>query len=483
MSTGRRVRAMVLAAALTGSALGAVTLGAVATAGPALAVPVGSEYPATWTVSGDVATGTTPSGVVVTATVTGPATFSTPGSGSLVLTGSTPGYFPASTTQALHLDIKDCTGPSCGSITYSFSRPVLAPVLYIGDLGAGTIGGGVFIDFHDSPVTLSSGTFSLDSAGSETPNTSIQNGGTTVALTDPAASVGTSGVDPSSCGTYGCGVYDISAPTQTVTSVTMNYGYAGSGTYENIFTQILGVTPPTPALTLQKSVSPSVAARAGTTVTFSYLVTNTGNVTLTSVHPVDTSFSGAGTPSPITCPSTTLDPGQNETCTASYPLTQADVNAGEVTNTATATGTPPGEAPVTSSPSSATVTIPATPALAIKKSTSPGSFDEAGTTIYYRYLVTNTGNVTLTGIKVDDKLAGLSAISCPSTTLNPGKDMTCTASYVTTAADLRARSIANTATVTGDPPSGSPVLSAPSTALVTAPPAALQPGTPVPVTG
>ena len=38
MRTGRRVRAMALAMSLTGSALGAVTLGTVTTAGPALAV-------------------------------------------------------------------------------------------------------------------------------------------------------------------------------------------------------------------------------------------------------------------------------------------------------------------------------------------------------------------------------------------------------------------------------------------------------------
>ena len=137
---------------------------------------------------------------------------------------------------------------------------------------------------------------------------------------------------------------------------------------------------------------------------------------------------------------------------------------------------------MTSDPSSVTVAIPGRPALVIKKSASPGSYDAAGTTIRYSYLVTNTGNVTLTGIKVNDLLSGLSAIACPSATLNPGQDMTCTASYVTTAADVRARSVANTATVTGDPPTGSPVVSGPSTVVIAAPAPMCQ-CTPVPVTG
>ena len=44
---------------------------------------------------------------------------------------------------------------------------------------------------------------------------------------------------------------------------------------------------------------------------------------------------------PVSCPSTTLAPGESVTCTATYTVTQADADAGEVVNTATATGTDP----------------------------------------------------------------------------------------------------------------------------------------------
>ena len=65
------------------------------------------------------------------------------------------------------------------------------------------------------------------------------------------------------------------------------------------------------------------------------MVTNTGNVTLTGVTVDDPKV---GT---VTCPATTLAPAESTTCTATYTLTQADVDAGEVVNNATASGTPP----------------------------------------------------------------------------------------------------------------------------------------------
>jgi uncharacterized repeat protein (TIGR01451 family) len=471
-----RIRAAALATVLVGSALGAVALGAVTPAGRALAVPAGNQYPATWTVVGNVATGTTPGGVTVTATLSGSVTFSAPG--SLVFTGSTPSYFPATTTQALHVTAADCD-VSCGSITYTFSRPVLTPMLDIGDIGTGSIDAGVFTDFHDSPVSLASGTFTLDSSGSETANTSIQNSGTTVGLTNPAAGVGGSGVNASSCGTFGCGAYDIATTTPEITSLTMNFGFAGFGVSPDLFSLLLGVTPVAPALTLTQTVSPAVAHLAGTPVTFRYLITNTGNVPLADVHPAVTAFSGTGSASAINCPTATLAAGGAETCTQGYHLTAADVTAGEITNTATATGTPEELEAVTTDPSSVTVAIPAHPAISVSQMASPGTAARAGTTVRYRFLVRNTGNRPLTGVTVTDPLSGLSAVSCPSATLAVGQAETCTATYTVTAANVAAGRVVSTATATGTGPKGGAVASAPSIATVS-----VSSGRPwIPVTG
>ncbi len=145
------------------------------------------------------------------------------------------------------------------------------------------------------------------------------------------------------------------------------------------------------------------------------------------------------------------------------------MDAGSVTNRATAHGDPPTGPPVVSGPSEATITAIQSPAITVVKSASPSTFSVAGETIDYSFEVTNSGNVTLRDVRVHDTgLPGLSAISCPDRTLAAGASQTCTATYVTTAADVDAGSVTNHATAHGDPPTGPPVVSAPSEATITA---------------
>jgi uncharacterized repeat protein (TIGR01451 family) len=200
---------------------------------------------------------------------------------------------------------------------------------------------------------------------------------------------------------------------------------------------------------------------------YSYLVTNSGNVTLTSVGITD-SLSGL---SAVTCPAITLAAGASLMCSATYTITAADLSAGQVTNTATDHGTPPGSlTPVVSGPAT-TVVLAEKPAITLVKSAKPAIFDRPGQVITYSYRVTNSGNVTLASVGITDRRPGLRALTCPAKTLAAGATETCTARYVTTAADLDAGKVVNTATAHGTPPSpATPVVSRPSTVTVRAVP-------------
>ena len=230
--------------------------------------------------------------------------------------------------------------------------------------------------------------------------------------------------------------------------------------------------PVTAALTLTKSASPVTASgyMVGQVITYSFVVTNSSNVTLTNVGVDDASFTGTGAMSAVSCPATALAPAAQMTCTATYTLTQADIYAGQLSNTATATATAPGGNAVTSPPSSVRIPEPSDPALTVVKTASPSTVSEAGQTVTYRFLVTNTGNESLGEVSVNDThfsgTGRLSAISCPSASLAPGEFETCTASYTFTQADTGSASISNSATATGAPPSGPLVTSSTSTVRV-----------------
>ena len=206
-------------------------------------------------------------------------------------------------------------------------------------------------------------------------------------------------------------------------------------------------------------------------ITYTYVVTNTStNEALTNVTVSDPMSGlsaidcGGGSP---TIPA--LDAGTSQTCTATYTTTQADVHAGSITNTGTATGTPP-SGPDVSASSAVTIEEVPEPAISIVKSASVQSYTSAGTGITYDFQVTNTGNETLTNVTVTDPLSGLSSISCNGGTnvisaLAPGASATCTATYTTTQTDVTVGSLSNTATASGTTPEG-PGVSAESSVTI-----------------
>ncbi|SFU15003.1 conserved repeat domain-containing protein, partial [Algoriphagus locisalis] len=253
------------------------------------------------------------------------------------------------------------------------------------------------------------------------------------------------------------------APEETATitvSYTVTQADVDRGSLENV-AFVTGETPDggevededeliidgikNPAITIEKTTTSTTYAEAGDVIPYTLVVTNTGNVTLTDVTVED----------PLTGYSEnvgTLAPGETVTLTTDYTVTQADVDSGEVSNIATATGTDPdgGETDGTDS----TVT-PATqtPGLSVEKEANVDEYDEAGDVIPYTIVVTNTGNVTLTNVNGRDDLTELTRNFG---TMAPGESITVTTNYTVTQEDVDNGTILNFATATGTDPDGNP---------------------------
>ena len=120
-----------------------------------------------------------------------------------------------------------------------------------------------------------------------------------------------------------------------------------------------------PTLLTVKIASPTTYSSVGQNITYTYNVTNTGNVGISA--PINVTDNRTGT---FTISNIGLAPGQNVTGTANYTVTQADLDSGSVTNEAFATGTFNGTE-VNSTNVTATVIANQNPALLTVKIASP----------------------------------------------------------------------------------------------------------------
>ncbi|MCV0377796.1 hypothetical protein [Nitratireductor sp.] len=202
------------------------------------------------------------------------------------------------------------------------------------------------------------------------------------------------------------------------------------------------------------------------TISYTFKVENTGNVTLTDVALTDNHAAVTG--SPIA----TLAPGPTNavTLTGTYTVSQADIDAGHVDNLASATGKDPGDADVTaqSHPTGGTAgtatrtDIPQTASSDFIKTVTHVDTDNDGLLdvnerLNYTFSIKNTGNVTLSNVTVTDTRATLTG--GPIATLAPGVTdaTTITGYYDVTQADIDSGSVDNLASMSAKDPKGNPV--------------------------
>src|SRR6185369_4641671 len=91
------------------------------------------------------------------------------------------------------------------------------------------------------------------------------------------------------------------------------------------------IVTPNSSIALVKVGGINGTGKAGDTITYTFTVTNTGNITLTGAvinDPLTSTVNLAVTP-------VILLPNETGTATVTYTIKQSDVDAGKVTNTAT----------------------------------------------------------------------------------------------------------------------------------------------------
>jgi uncharacterized repeat protein (TIGR01451 family) len=217
-------------------------------------------------------------------------------------------------------------------------------------------------------------------------------------------------------------------------------------------------------------------AQVGETISYTFSVSNTGTTTLSNINLIDTIATVVGGPI------STLAPGQIDASTfvAIYTITQADIDAGQIENTATVSGTDPFNDPVTDDsddpndltdtdpngdgePDDPTIqTLPSESTISLQKvgvlnDENNDSVTQPGETISYSFVVTNTGLTTLSNITIIDTIANVSGGPISSLAPSASDTATFTALYTITQADIDAGLVENIATVTGSDPFNNPV--------------------------
>ncbi len=221
-----------------------------------------------------------------------------------------------------------------------------------------------------------------------------------------------------------------------------------------------------PSITVDKSVSPDTAA-VGDTVTYSYLVTNTGDTVLTNVNLVDDKLGPiASWPS--------IPAGGTETVDKTYVVAQGDVP--EVTNVAKVTATTPCQTEVSDEESATLQVTGGVPAggMSVTKSLDTAGTILVGDSVSFTFVITNTGTTKIVApIAVIDTydpamLSFVSASVAPTSAgggtiswadasgglgLDPGKSISVTVTFEA----LKAGTTTNSVTASGMDEAGTPL--------------------------
>lgn len=217
-------------------------------------------------------------------------------------------------------------------------------------------------------------------------------------------------------------------------------------------------TPTTTSLTLTVTANLTTYGSVGQTITFTYLIRNSGSTTLGPTQFTINDSLLSATPFNCGVADTTLAPNATVTCSANYTVTQADMEKSSIANNATASGGGAGP----SQPDSETVTRSVS-TLNLSVVPVPSTYSQVGQLITITYIITNGGTTDIgpTQFTITDTLVGASPFNCGSsnTTLVVNGNVTCSTNYTITEANMGQASISTNAIAAGGGvPASAPVV-------------------------
>ncbi len=243
-------------------------------------------------------------------------------------------------------------------------------------------------------------------------------------------------------------------------------------------TVYITVNPVTPLIELTKDgayadTNGDGVVNVGDSIVYNFTVTNTGNVTVSNLTIDDAVIGVTGL---VVTPSI-LAPGAVGSATTTYAITQANIDNGGVHNIATANGTDPNNNPVSDNSNDPTPLDPTspdydptcptctftdlqqTPLIELLKDgayadTNGDGVVNVGDSIVYNFTVTNTGNVTVSNLTIDDAVIGVTGLVVTPSILAPGAVGSATTTYAITQEDIDLGQVLNIAYANGTDPNG-----------------------------
>ena len=242
---------------------------------------------------------------------------------------------------------------------------------------------------------------------------------------------------------------------------------------ESSTSEEVDITVYNPSLDVEKEVINIDEApfELGDEIDYTVTVTNNGNVTLEDIafeddHLDEQAMTNLPEGASLVNGQIVIEElgvGNNITFDYTYTVTSADILEGKVTNTATATAddpTDPSKPDITDTDTTETDLDEVKATFTVEKTSNVTDTVGVNDTITYTIVVTNTGNVPLTNVVVDDELDGVTFVQSDDYTINGdgnavidtlavNASVTLTATYTVTAADVAAGYVHNEVTANG----------------------------------